>query len=97
EDIPGLRGGDWCRLVQEREAAISSAKCRAKVVPSQSRKKYHVSDAIVVHVSNKTGHWRARRRLKSAAPIAQEDKDFRRRARGDQILIPISIHIRKQI
>ena len=97
EEIPGLCGGDWCRLVQDREATISSAECRAKVVPSLSRKKYHVSDAIVVHVSDWTGHWRTRRRLKSAAPITQEDKYVRSRACDDQILIPISIHIRKQI
>ena len=84
-------------MVQDREGTISSAECRAKVVPSLSRKKYHVSDAIVVHVSDWTGQWCTRRRLKSAVPIAQEDKDFRRPAGHDQVLIPISIGIRKQI
>ncbi len=38
EEIPGLRGGDRGRLVQDREATISSAECRAKVVPSLSRR-----------------------------------------------------------
>ena len=31
------------------------------------------------------------------SPLPRNDKDFRSRARDDQILIPISVHIRKQI